>query len=302
MAIANFKEVVSGFAGTGEKAVLAVAAAGDAHALEAVWQAEDDGFITPALVGDEKKIREIYAEHGRTLEEGMILIDEPDLAEAAKKAVALIREGKADFLLKGAVDSGAYLRAVVNKETGLGKGGLMSHFAVLEIPGYHKLVAVVDSGMVAYPDLEQKKEILKNTAEVFHKLGYETVKAAALCCTEKENPKMRETVEAADLARASKAGELPGIIVEGPISYDIAMSPEIAAEKHYESAVAGDADILLADNVHMGNVLGKCLTVTCGAKMAGFVVGTVCPVVMTSRGSSAEEKYNSIVLAARIAR
>ena len=300
MPFKNFDEIIEHVGAKAKKARLAVAAAGDAHTLEAVLKAEREGLIIPVLVGDEAKIREIFSDLNREIGDEVVIVDEPDNAAACVKAVELIRAGEADFLMKGAADTRSYLRAVVDREKGLGGGGLMTHFVLTEVPRYHKLLSLMDTGMVPYPTLEQKKEILKAAADVFFKLGYESVKAGVLTCVEKVNPKMPETVEAAELARMAEAGELPGIAVAGPISYDCAMSKEIAELKGYKSEVAGDPDILLFPDIHAGNILGKCLTVTCGAQMAGFIVGTVCPVVMTSRGSSMEEKYHSIVLAAGI--
>ena len=226
------------------------------------------------------------------------IIDASGSAEAAARAVALVREGRASFLLKGGLDTSVLLRAVVDKERGLSRGRLMSHFTIFEIPGYHKLLAPVDGGMVTYPTLEQKKQIIENTVEMFHALGYECPKVGVLACVEKLNPKMPETVEADALKQMNLRGEIPGCVVEGPISYDCAVSKEIADYKGFESPCAGDCDILLAPNIHAGNIMGKMLTVTCGAKMAGFIVGAACPIAMTSRGSSAEEKFDSIVLAA----
>ena len=228
--------------------------------------------------------------------------DEPDLAEAARKAVALVRSGEADFLMKGKLDTSVLLKAVVNKETGLGKGGVMSHFTAFEIPTYHKLLMPVDGGMVTYPTLEQKKAIIENTVGALRAMGYDCPKVGVLACVEKLNPKMPETVEGDALKQMNQRGELTGCVVEGPISYDCAVSREIAAFKGFESPCAGDCDVLVAPNIHAGNIMGKMLTVTCKAKMAGFIVGARCPIVMTSRGSSAEEKYLSIVISAAAAR
>ena len=195
--------------------------------------------------------------------------DEPDLAEAARKAVALVRAGEADFLMKGKLDTSVLLKAVVNKETGLGKGGVMSHFTAFEIPTYHKLLMPVDGGMVTYPTLEQKKAIIENTVGALRAMGYDCPKVGVLACVEKLNPKMPETVEGDALKQMNQRGELTGCVVEGPISYDCAVSREIAAFKGFESPCAGDCDVLVAPNIHAGNIMGKMLTVTCKAKMAG---------------------------------
>ena len=300
MVYSDFEALVARLRTKAQPGRVAVAAAGDKHTLEAVCAAAEAGLALPVLVGDREKILPILEQLGTALPESAALLHEPDPAAASARAVACVRAGEADFLMKGAVDSKVYLKAVVDRDHGLGTGRLMSHFTLLQIPGYHKLLAPVDGGMVPYPTLEQKKEILLNSAEVFRKLGYEEVKAAVLACAEKVNPKMPETVEAAALQELAERGDFPGCIVEGPVSYDCAMSRDIADIKGYQSRVAGDADILLAPNIHAGNILGKALIVSCGARMAGFVVGAACPVVMTSRGSTAEEKFLSIALAAAV--
>ena len=279
------------------RARMAVTAAEDAHTLEAALYARDQGIVDPILVGDREKILSLLAELGKSVPEEDIY-DAADNAAAAEQTVQLVREGKANFVLKGNLETKVLLKAVVNKENGLGKGGVMSHFTVFEIPNHPKLVAPVDGGMVTYPTLEQKKAIIENTVLAMRSIGCEEPKVGVLACVEKLNPKMPETVEGDALKQMNLRGEIRHCIVEGPISYDCAMSKEIAALKKFESPCAGDCDILLAPNIHAGNIMGKMLTVTCGAKMAGFIVGAKCPIAMTSRGSSMEEKYNSIVLAA----
>ncbi len=297
MALVSFDEILRSAGELPERAVMAVAAAADPHSLEAALEARRAGIAEPLLVGDRGAILSLLEGLGESVPDEDI-IDASGSAEAAARAVALVREGRASFLLKGGLDTSVLLKAVVDKERGLSRGRLMSHFTIFEIPGYHKLLAPVDGGMVTYPTLEQKKQIIENTVEMFHALGYDRPKVGVLACVEKINPKMPETVEADALKQMNLRGEIPGCVVEGPISYDCAVSKEIADYKGFESPCAGDCDILLAPNIHAGNIMGKMLTVTCGAKMAGFIVGAACPIAMTSRGSSAEEKYNSIVLSA----
>lgn len=301
MVYTSFAQIIASAKDLPDKTRMAVAAADDPHTLEAALAARREGIVDPVLVGNADTIRALLSDIGESVPEGDIYAA-ADVVEAAGKAVALVREGKAAFLLKGKLDTKVLLKAVVNRETGLGKGGLMSHFTVFEVPGYHKLLAPVDGGMVTYPTLEQKKEIIRNTVDMFRALGYDWPKVGILACVEKLNPKMPETVEADELKKMNRRGEIPHCVVEGPISYDCAVSREIAAFKGFESPCAGDCDILLAPNIHAGNIMGKMLTVTCGAKMAGFIVGAKCPIAMTSRGSSVEEKYTSVVLAALCAR
>ncbi len=297
MALVSFDEILRSAGELPERAVMAVAAAADPHSLEAALEARRAGIAEPLLVGDRGAILSLLEGLGESVPDEDI-IDASGSAEAAARAVALVREGRASFLLKGGLDTSVLLKAVVDRERGLSRGRLMSHFTIFEIPGYHKLLAPVDGGMVTYPTLEQKKQIIENTVEMFHALGYDRPKVGVLACVEKINPKMPETVEADALKQMNLRGEIGGCIVEGPISYDCAVSKEIADYKGFESPCAGDCDILLAPNIHAGNIMGKMLTVTCGAKMAGFIVGAACPIAMTSRGSSAEEKFDSIVLAA----
>ena len=297
MVCKNFDQIIERVKGFPSAKRMAVAAAGDEHTLEAEMHARKEGIVDPILVGDKAVIDEILSKMGETVAEENIY-DYPDLKDAAEFAVKLVKEGKADFLMKGKLDTAVILKAVVNKEHGLGQGRTMSHFTMFEVPTYHKILVPVDGGMVTYPTLEQKKDIIDNTVETLISMGYDCPKVGVLACVEKLNPKMPETVEANELKEMNKRGEIKNCIVEGPISYDCALSKEIADFKGFESPVAGDADILIAPNIHAGNIMGKMLAVTCKARMAGMIVGAKCPIVLTSRGSSADEKYMSIVVSA----
>ncbi len=299
MVLTNFDVLEEKVKSFPEPKRVVVAAAGDEHTLEAIKEAVDEGIVIPVLVGDAAKIREIADKIGLPVAEEDIY-DEPEVTEAAAKAVALIREGKGDFLMKGKLETAQMLKPVVNKETGLGTGRSMSHFVFDELPYYHKLLVTSDGGMMTYPTLEQKKDIILNAVEVLHKLGYENPKVACVAAVEVVNPKMPETVEADQLKQMNLAGEIPGCTVEGPISLDIALDKEIADLKGFDSPVAGDADMILVPNIQVGNVLGKSITVIARGNMAGFIVGAKVPIVLTSRGSSAKEKYLSLVLASAV--
>jgi len=297
MVFNNFEQLVEKVKGNPAMKRMAIAVAADEHTLEAAIAARDQGIEQPILVGDKALILDILKKLNASVPDEDIY-DVPDEAEACEFAVKLVREGKADFLMKGKVDTKVILKAVVNKEKGLGKGGVMSHFTMFEIPTYHKILVPVDGGMVTYPTLEQKKAIIENTVSTLVAMGYECPKIGVLACAEKVNPKMPETVEADALQQMNRAGEIKDCIVEGPLSYDCAVDKEIAEFKGLQSKVAGDVDVLIAPNIHAGNIMGKMLACTCKAKMAGFIVGAKCPIVLTSRGSSAEEKYLSIVVSA----
>lgn len=298
MVYSNFDQIVQKIKGYSSPKRMAVAAAAEEHTLQAVLQARREQIVSPILIGDKGKIVSILESLGESVPDGDIC--DAEETASCNIAVRMVAEGKADFLMKGFVDTSVIMKAVVNKETGIGKGGLLSLFSIFEVPGYHKLLTVVDGGMVPYPTLAQKKQIIENTVGALRCLGYEYPKVGVLACAEKLNPKMPETVEADALAQMNRRGELANCIVDGPISYDCAISKEIAALKGYTGQTAGDVDILIAPNIHAGNIMGKMLTCTVGAKMAGVVLGAYCPIILTSRGSSAEEKYFSIALSAAI--
>lgn len=296
MAFKNFKELVAAV-GSGDTKKVVVAAAHDEHALEAVLKAYEEKVIDYVLVGKKADIIEKSKSLGFDVDVEKIVETTED-QEAAFKSVELIREGKGDFLMKGKMETSTLLKEVVNKETGIGMGGVMSHVAILEIPTFHKLVGFTDGGMIMYPDLEQKKGIIKNAVRLFHGLGYETPKIAAVAAVEVVNPKMQETVDAAELKKLADAGEFGACYLEGPISCDLTFSEEAAKIKGYNSPVTNDVDIMLVPNIATGNIMTKALICLGGATMAGCIVGAKCPIVLSSRGASFEEKYYSLLLCA----
>lgn len=283
-----------------KKSAIAVAAAADKHVIEATLEAKNNGIVEPILVGDAEKIREIL--RGMELNPSDFNIEAPagGLNEA-ETAVELIKNGSANTLMKGMLETTDLLRPVVKKENNLRTGRAMSHLSFNKFDAYPKIICNTDGGMTPYPDLEKKKEIIINAVEAYHKLGYDLPKVACLCCKETPDPKMPETMDARALREMCERGELGRCFVEGPVSYDIAMSKEIAQLKGFDCPHCGDFDILLQPNIHCGNIMGKCWIVSCGSVLAGIVVGSRVPIVLTSRGSSAEEKYLSIVMAAVVA-
>lgn len=277
-----------------------MAAAGNAEVLEAVFRASREGYIDYILVGDQTKIVEICGQMGETLPPDMV-VDTDDEIQAAEKAVALIRQGKGDFLIKGMIETATLMRAVINRDTGIRRESDMSHVAIFEVSVYPKLIFATDGGMIPYPSLEQKITILKNALTLLRALGYDKPKVAVLAATETVNKRMPETADGLALKEMAERGEFGDCIVEGPISYDLALSKEAAGIKGYTSPVAGDVDLLLAPNIVAGNIIGKSLIFAGKAKMAGCVVGAAAPVALNSRGASAEEKYLSALLCAAIA-
>lgn len=293
----NFQELIANVQKSDVKKRVAVAAAHDEHTLEAIFEAVRDKLLEPLLIGDKNKIIEILNKFNVEFDENNIINTESD-KESAEKTVEAVHENKADFIMKGKLQTADLLRAVVDKNKGLRTGNVMSHVAILEVPSYHKLLAVTDGGMMMYPNVEEKKQILESAVNVFHAMGYDCPKVAVLAAVETVNPKMPEAVDADILKKMNKSGEIKGCIVEGPISVDLTFSKESAKIKGFVSPVTADADILLVPNISAGNIMSKTLTELAGATMAGMVVGARAPIVLTSRGATTQEKYLSLVLSA----
>lgn len=273
---------------------LVIAAAEDLETIKAAVKGKKDGIIEPVLIGNRLKIQTLLtklAEKPETYD----IVPAKDAHDAASKAVAMIKAGDGDFLMKGHLDTAVLLKAVVNKETGIALSSTLSHVNLMEVAGYNKILVMTDVAIVIEPTLSQKKDIIQNSVEVLRKLGYEKPKVAVLCAVEKINPRMPETVEADALKQMNLKGELVNCLVEGPISFDIAMDKDRATRKSYDGQIKGDADILLVPNLVAGNLLAKGLSIFGGSKAVGFVAGAKVPIVLTSRGATAESKFNSIV-------
>lgn len=284
-----------------KKVVLSVAAAHDEEVLLAIQSAVDKDIITPILIGDENKIREISKEIKFDLN-GIKIIQKYTIEECAEAAVKLVSSKEADFVMKGLLDTSVILKAVLNKEWGLRTDSLLSHVMVYEIPTYDKLLVTTDGGMNIAPDYDQKVKILKNAIEATKPLGLEEIKVACLAAKEKVNPKMPATVDAKALQEAGERGEFgEGVIVEGPLAFDLAVSKEAARIKDFESRVAGETDIMLMPTIEVGNGIGKTLTYFAGGKSAGIIMGAKAPIVLVSRADSHESKLYSIAYGALIA-
>ncbi|MDD3169080.1 MAG: phosphate acyltransferase [Eubacteriales bacterium] len=295
----NFDQILDRVRKNPVKRKVAVAGAADRHVLEAVTEAQQMGIIDPVLIGvpaDIAWLLEIMDLSGA----GFEIVEANSPARCGEAAVKLIGEKKADFLMKGMIDTRDLLRPLVKKENGLHLGRTMTHVALDEIPGMSRLTALTDGGMIPYPTLEEKRDIILNAVEMLRSLGYEKPSVAVLCAVEKVNPKMPETLDAEALAAMNREGIIPDCHVVGPISYDIAMSAAIAEEKKFDCPFSGEFDILVTPSMVAGNLLNKSLIVTAGARMAGVVMGAKVPVVVTSRGSTATEKLLSLAMASLI--
>ncbi|WP_092923561.1 bifunctional enoyl-CoA hydratase/phosphate acetyltransferase [Romboutsia hominis] len=285
-----------------EKVILSVAAAEDREVLLAIKDAVNKGVIQPILVGQADKIKSISNDINFKLE-GVTIIDSPSMEESAKIAVELVSKEEADFVMKGLLDTSILLKSVLNKEYGLRTESLLSHVMIYQLENYHKLLVLTDGGMNISPEYEQKEKILKNAIQAVKCLGMDNVKVACLAAKEKVNPKMQATVDARLLQEACKEGKFgEGIIVEGPLAFDLAISKEASEVKGFKSEVSGDTDILLVPNIEVGNGIGKSFTYMANAKSAGIIMGAKAPVVLVSRADSHESKLYSIAYGALIAK
>ncbi len=281
---------------------LAVAAAQESSVIEAAFAAFAEGIAIPILVGDPKAIAAAAAgaNQGRGLDiSAFELLPAKDVHQAASIAVGLVRDGKADFIMKGIIDTAPLLKTALNKETGINAGRLASHVAVIQVPTYHKLFVLSDAGLNIAPDLSGFVDIINSAVSVSKVLGVATPKVALLAAVEKVYPdKMPCTATAALLSQMNRRGQIKGCIVDGPFGLDNAISAESARIKGIVSDVAGDADVLIVPDIEAGNILYKCLLDLAQAKGAGIVMGAAKPVVLPSRADTAETKLASIALAA----
>jgi len=278
---------------------LAVAVAHDEHCLEAICAVDRMGLVEAILIGNEKKIKDIAVKFNLDVSRMKIINQEVDVL-AVKAAVSMVREKQADILMKGNLPTATFLRGVLDKENGLRKGDVLSHFALFEVPTYHKLLGLSDAAMIPAPDFKTKIALLNNAVEFMNKLGYVKPKVAILAAVEMVNESMPATIEAALLAKMNQRGQIKNCIVDGPLAYDNAVSMESAKHKGIVSDVAGDADLLIVPDIEAGNILYKAYGFSANAKLAAVVLGAAAPIVLTSRSDTEESKQASIIMAAAV--
>jgi phosphotransacetylase len=298
MKISCFEDLESEARKMAKKTIIAVVEAQDEHTLESVVKATNNGIMVPVLVGNDEMIREMLIHFGAD-PAVFEIVASGGAEESLQKAVDFINEGRATAIMKGKLESGQFMKAIVTKQNGLvPPGGKLSLIGLFQTPKYHKVFALSDMGLNTYPDLEGKKIIVENAVKLLHALGIENPKVAVLSSVEKLNPKMPDAVDGDALKRMNQNGEIAGCIVEGPISFDLATSGDSARIKGYDSPVAGDADLFIVPDICAGNILAKSLTGFGDAGTAGTVLGAKVPVILTSRSAEASDKYYSIALAA----
>ncbi|MEM2029530.1 MAG: bifunctional enoyl-CoA hydratase/phosphate acetyltransferase [Candidatus Bathyarchaeia archaeon] len=284
----------------GGKRRLAIAAAEDEDALEAASLSVREDIADVILLGDEDRIWKIAKEMKLDLNKCEV-INVPDPISAAQVAVKMVRNGEADFLMKGLVKTADLLKAVLDKDNGLRTGRLLSHVFLVEVPRKGRWYAITDAAIVVSPGISEKVQIIENAIELMHRLGIKEPKVALLAAIEVVNPAMPTTLEAAAITMMNLRGQIKGAIIDGPLALDVAIDERCAKIKGVKSPVAGNADVLVVPNVEAGNMLGKALIQAGGGRAAGVVMGALKPIVMTSRAQSAESKLLSIALGAFLA-
>lgn len=280
-----------------QKSTVAVVAAEDRHTLEAVLKAAKDEIVTPLLLGHSQEIQNHLALLGENGEDYHIVHTNTD-EEAASKAIELVHTGQASFIMKGLIPTPKLMRVLLSERASFRTGRLISHLSIVHIPNYHKLIGLTDVALNICPDLQQKQAIVENAVEMMTRMGFTTPKVAVLAASEEVNVKMPETVDAAALKKLNQQGVLVNCIIEGPLSYDLAISQKAAKVKKIDGVVPGNVDLLVVPNMTSGNILLKALRYSAEARSAGVVIGGKVPVVLTSRAAEMDAKYLPLVLAA----
>jgi phosphate butyryltransferase len=275
---------------------LAIVMAEENHVIQAIKKAYEMGLIAPFLIGDINKIKNTLDQESLILPADKIIHAESDI-QAVKIAIQLIAENKADMIMKGMISTKTLLHEVIKKESDTRQKKLLSHFAIFESPFYHKPFGLTDAAMNIAPDVDEKISIINNAVEAFRKLGCSNPKVAILAAVETVNNKIQATVDADIIHKKYKDGLFTECIIDGPLALDLAISKEAASIKNISSLVAGDADILIAPDLNAGNILYKSLSYLGNAKLAGVILGAFCPIILTSRADTEDNKLLSIALA-----
>jgi phosphate acetyltransferase len=279
----------------------AVAHPCDESSLTGAVEAARMGLIAPFLVGPEAKIRAIAEEFGLDLT-GLEIVEAPHSQASAARAVELVREGRAEALMKGSLHSDELMGAVVKRDTGLRTARRISHCFVMDTPGYAEALIITDAAVNIAPTLEEKSDIVQNAIDLAHALGVDEVRVAILSAMETVNPKVPSTIEAAALCKMADRGQITGGILDGPLALDNAISAEAAKIKGIRSPVAGRANVLVAPDLEAGNMLAKSLSFLAQADAAGIVLGARVPIILTSRADSVTTRLASCAVASLVAR
>jgi phosphate butyryltransferase len=295
----NFNEIFELLRSRDSKKRMVAAWGVDDHTVSAASQAIDLGLVEVTLVGDQTMIEEVCRQENIDPAK-FTIVHNPVELKAVEQAVQMVREGQGDFLMKGLCSTDKFLRAILNKETGLlPPKGTLTHCGVIENPNYHKLLFVGDVAVIPAPDFKQKQVIMQCLVKTASSAGIKTPKVAIIAATEQVLPSQVATMEAAQLAKMADRGQIKGCVADGPLALDVAIDKESADIKGMTSPVAGDADCLLFPNIESGNVFYKTNSkLVPGVRQAGILVGAKVPCVLSSRADSTDTKLNSIAVAA----
>ena len=278
----------------------AVAHPCDGPSLSAAIDATRLGLIAPILVGPQARIHGAAKAAGLNLGD-IEIVDSPHSVESAVRAVALVREGRAEALMKGSLHTDELLGAVVKRETGLRTARRISHCFVMDVPGHEDALIVTDAAVNIAPTLADKVDIVQNAIDLAHALGVAEVRVAILSAMETVNPAVPSTLEAAALCKMSDRRQITGALLDGPLALDNAIDLEAAKIKNLDSPVAGRANVLVVPDLEAGNMLAKSLTFLAGADAAGIVLGARVPIILTSRADSVTTRLASCAVAVRVA-
>jgi phosphate acetyltransferase len=278
----------------------AVAHPCDQSSLESVVEAAKLKLIEPILVGPEGRIREVAKENDLDIS-GFEIVDASYSQDSAAKAVALVREGRAEALMKGSLHTDEIMAAVVARDTGLRTSRRISHCFIMDVPGHSDALIITDAAINIAPTLKDKVHITQNAIDLAHALGQKDVRVAILSAMESVNPDVPSTLEAAALCKMADRGQITGAVLDGPLALDNAISPEAAAIKKIVSPVAGRANVIVVPDLEAGNMLAKSLSFLAGADAAGIVLGAKVPVILTSRADSVIARLASCAVAMLVA-
>ena len=295
----TFEEIFAELRSRGARKRMVAAWGVDSHTIAAAAKAVELGLADVTLVGDENLIAQACKEEDVDMSI-FTIVHNPDELPSVAQAVQMVREGQGDFLMKGLCSTDKFLRAILNKETGLlPPKGTLTHCTTLEIPSYHKLLFVGDVAVIPAPDFKQKQLIMDFLVKTAKAVGVAKPKVAIIAATEQVLPSQPATIEAAMLAKMVDRGQIKGCVADGPLALDVAIDRESVEIKGLVSPVAGDADCLLFPNIESGNVFYKANSkLVPGVKQAGILVGAKVPCVLSSRADSIDTKLNSIAIAA----
>ena len=279
----------------------AVAHPCDKTSIEGALEAAELGLLTPILVGPREKINAAAKESGKEILRYDV-VDAPHSQASAQVAVRLVREGKAEMLMKGSLHTDELLSAVIARDTGLRTGRRISHCFIMDVPAIDRVLVITDAAVNVFPTLEDKIHIIQNAIDLAHALGQPQPKVAILSAMETVNPKVQSTIEAAALCKMADRGQITGGLLDGPLALDNAINITAANIKKIKSPVAGLADILVAPDLEAGNMLAKSLSFLANADAAGIVLGARVPIILTSRADSVTTRLASCAVAALVAK